>query len=165
MRSTDTAGSAVAGPVIALPEAGGGVSDVLGGAAFRADLFTGAGCLTVPLATPPGRNGMQPDLTLEYHTGNGDGPFGFGWQLSLPEVTRAARRSAGDATGPAGAAEFRLGGTELVPVAGGRPGRERYRSQAGGLRAEGLRAKGLRVGELWAEGLWAGGLRAGEAAG
>ncbi|HVQ90090.1 MAG TPA: SpvB/TcaC N-terminal domain-containing protein, partial [Mycobacteriales bacterium] len=161
MRSTDTAGSAVAGSVIALPEAGGGVSDVLGGAAFRADLFTGAGCLTVPLATPPGRNGMQPDLALEYHTGNGDGPFGFGWQLSLPEVTRAARRSAGDATGPAGAAEFRLGGTELVPVAGGRPGRERYRSQAGGLRAGELRAKGLRAGGLRAEGLRAEGLRVG----
>jgi YD repeat-containing protein len=139
--------------VIALPEAGGGVSDVLAGAAFRVDLFTGAGSLTVPLATPPGRNGVQPRLALEYHTGAGNGPFGFGWRLSLPEVTRTAPRSAGDATGPAGPAEFRLGGTELVPVAGGRPGRMRYRSRAGGLRAEGLRAEGLRAGGLEAEGL------------
>jgi RHS repeat-associated protein len=41
----------------------------------------------VPLALPPGRNGMSPKLALEYSTGYGNGPFGLGWQLAVPAIT------------------------------------------------------------------------------
>ena len=37
-----------------------------------------------PFATPPGRNGFQPQLNLIYSTGNGNGPYGWGWSLTIP---------------------------------------------------------------------------------
>ena len=37
---------------------------------------------------PPGRNGLQPQLTLQYSTGSGNGPFGLGWAVSVPGVSR-----------------------------------------------------------------------------
>src|SRR5206468_8129152 len=71
---------------ISLPKGGGAVSGL--GEKFSPDLFTGTGNFSVPIAVPPGRNGLRPQLALAYSTGNGNGPFGLGWQLSLPGVTR-----------------------------------------------------------------------------
>jgi hypothetical protein len=42
----------------------------------------------VPIATSPGRSGFSPQLPLSYASGGGNGPFGFGWSLSLPSITR-----------------------------------------------------------------------------
>lgn len=39
--------------------------------------------MTVPIATRPGRSGFGPQLSLSYDSGAGNGPFGFGWSLSL----------------------------------------------------------------------------------
>ncbi len=58
------------------------------GESFSPDLHTGTGNFSVPIALPPGRNGFQPQLGLVYSTGNGNGPFGLGWQLSIPGVSR-----------------------------------------------------------------------------
>jgi hypothetical protein len=44
--------------------------------------------MTVPIATSPGRSGFGPQLSLSYDSGAGNGPFGFGWSLSLPQITR-----------------------------------------------------------------------------
>ena len=39
--------------------------------------------------SPPARGGrLRAALTLSYDSGRGNGPFGFGWSLSLPSVTR-----------------------------------------------------------------------------
>ena len=80
--STDTT---AAGSVISLPTGGGAVSGL--GETFSPDLFSGTGNFTVPIQTPPGRHGIQPQLSLEYSTGHGNGPFGLGWALSVPGVT------------------------------------------------------------------------------
>lgn len=72
--------------VIALPQEGGALKGL--GEKFSPDLFTGTGNFTVPIALPPGRNGFQPQLSLGYSTGNGNGPFGLGWSLSVPGVSR-----------------------------------------------------------------------------
>ena len=74
--------SGVAGQVISLPQGGGAIRGL--GESFAPDLHTGAGNLTVPIAIPPGRNKFQPDLSLVYSTGKGNGVFGFGWALSIP---------------------------------------------------------------------------------
>jgi hypothetical protein len=42
----------------------------------------------VPIATSPGRSGFGLQLALSYDSGAGNGPFGFGWSLSLPSITR-----------------------------------------------------------------------------
>ena len=73
-----------------LPSGGGSVSGL--GETFSPDLHTGTGNFTVPIALPPGRNGFQRQLNLVYSTGNGNGPFGLGWSLSLPGVTRKTSR-------------------------------------------------------------------------
>ncbi len=62
------------------------------GEKFSPDLHTGTGNFTVPIALPPGRNGFQPQLNLVYSTGNGNGPFGLGWSLSIPGVARQTAR-------------------------------------------------------------------------
>jgi RHS repeat-associated protein len=72
--------------VISNPQGGGAQSGL--GEKFSPDLFTGTGNFSVPIAVPPGRNGFQPELTLGYSSGNGNGVFGMGWALGIPGVTR-----------------------------------------------------------------------------
>jgi RHS repeat-associated protein len=72
--------------VISLPKGGGALHGI--GETFSPDLHTGTGNFTVPIALPPGRNGFQPQLSLVYSTGNGNGYFGLGWSLSIPAIAR-----------------------------------------------------------------------------
>jgi hypothetical protein len=83
--------SALGANVISLPKGGGAVAGM--GESFSPDLFTGTGNFSVPIAVPPGRNGLQPSLTLGYSTGSGNGPFGLGWNMGLPGVARKTTRS------------------------------------------------------------------------
>ncbi len=72
---------------ISLPKGGGAIAGL--GETFSPDLFTGTGNFSVPIDVPPGRNGFQPQLSLVYSTGNdGISPFGLGWQLTIPGVSR-----------------------------------------------------------------------------
>ncbi len=73
-------------PTISLPKGGGALRSI--GEKFAANPVTGTGSLTVPIATSPGRSGFGPQLSLSYASGAGNGPFGFGWTLSLPAITR-----------------------------------------------------------------------------
>jgi len=74
-----------------VPPQGGGAQSGLG-EKFSPDLFTGTGNFSVPIAVPPGRNGFQPELTLGYSSGNGNGTFGIGWALGVPGITRKTSR-------------------------------------------------------------------------
>src|ERR1044071_7867919 len=109
--------------LISLPKGGGALLGM--GEKFSPDLHTGTGNFTVPIAIPPGRNGFQPQLNLIYSTGNGNGPFGLGWSLSVPGIARKTSNKIpqyGDTEDT-----FILSGSEdLVPVAGQYPGRVRY---------------------------------------
>src|SRR5947207_12728960 len=73
-------------PTISLPKGGGAIRGI--GEKFAANPVTGTGSLTVPIYTSPGRSGFGPQLSLSYDSGAGNGPFGFGWSLSLPSITR-----------------------------------------------------------------------------
>lgn len=73
-------------PSISLPKGGGAIRGV--GEKFSANPVTGTGSMTVPIAASPGRSGFGPQLSLSYDSGAGNGPFGFGWNLSVPSVTR-----------------------------------------------------------------------------
>lgn len=45
------------------------------------------GCSRGSITLLPGRNGFQLQLSLVYSSGNGNGPFGLGWDL-IPGLTR-----------------------------------------------------------------------------
>ncbi len=74
----------VRAPAITLPKGGGAIRGI--GEKFGANPVTGTGSMTVPIATSPGRYGFGPQLSLSYDSGSGNGPFGFGWSLTLPVV-------------------------------------------------------------------------------
>src|SRR5215203_5255532 len=78
--------SGTSNQIISLPKGGGALQGI--GATFSPDLHTGTGNFTVPIALPPGRNGFQPQLSLTYSTGQGNGPYGLGWSLTIPGVSR-----------------------------------------------------------------------------
>ncbi|WP_058186421.1 SpvB/TcaC N-terminal domain-containing protein [Terracidiphilus gabretensis] len=62
------------------------------GEKFSANPVTGTGSLNIPIYTSPGRSGFQPQLSLSYDSGSGNGPFGFGWTLALPAVARKTEK-------------------------------------------------------------------------
>ncbi|WP_432825050.1 SpvB/TcaC N-terminal domain-containing protein [Dactylosporangium sp. CA-092794] len=78
------AGSAA--PAIALPKGGGAIRGI--GEKFEANPLTGTGSLSLPLPISAGRPGLQPELALSYDSGRGNGPFGLGWSIDLPAITR-----------------------------------------------------------------------------
>src|SRR3954469_15568296 len=71
---------------LSLPKGGGAIRGI--GEKFTANPVTGTGSFSVPLALSPGRSGFGPQLSLSYDSGAGNGAFGFGWNLSLPSITR-----------------------------------------------------------------------------
>ncbi|MGG5600778.1 RHS repeat-associated core domain-containing protein [Myroides sp. C8-3] len=47
----------------------------------------GDAALTFPLILPQGRQGMTPDLSVNYNSGSDEGDFGLGWSLSVPTIS------------------------------------------------------------------------------
>lgn len=73
-------------PAINLPKGGGAIRGI--GEKFSVNPATGTASLSIPLPSSPGRSGFGPQISLSYDSGSGNGPFGFGWTLSLPAITR-----------------------------------------------------------------------------
>ena len=104
-------------PSITLPKGGGAIRGI--GEKFAANPVTGTGSMTVPIATSPGRSGFGPQLSLSYNSGSGNGPFGFGWSLSIPSITRKTDKGLPQYFDTMGSDEFILSGAEdLVQVLG-----------------------------------------------
>ena len=104
-----------AAPSIALPKGGGAIRGM--GEKFAANPVTGTGSMSVPIATSPGRSGLGPQLFLSYDSGAGNGPFGFGWSLSIPSITRKTDKGLPQYLDVTDSDVFILSGAEdLVPV-------------------------------------------------
>ncbi|HIE10601.1 MAG TPA: hypothetical protein EYP62_03225, partial [Kiritimatiellae bacterium] len=58
---------------------------------YQPDLFTGRAVLNIPLPVPPGRKGVQPQLTLVYNSSGQNGWLGVGWDLDLGFIERSTR--------------------------------------------------------------------------
>src|SRR5260221_2290055 len=102
-------------PSISLPKGGGAIRGI--GEKFSANPVTGTGSLSVPIATSPGRSGFGPQLALSYDSGAGNGPFGFGWHLSLPAITRRTDKGLPQYGDSAESDIFLISGAEdLVPL-------------------------------------------------
>jgi hypothetical protein len=69
-----------------LPKGGGAIRGI--GEKLSMNPATGTSSLSVPIATSAGRAGFELGLSLSYSSGGGNGPFGLGWSLSTPAITR-----------------------------------------------------------------------------
>lgn len=97
---------------------------------------SGAATYTIPVKTPPGTNGMAPQLSIVYNSQGGNGILGLGWSLSgLSVITRAGKDFYHDGqVSPVTYTNddaFMLDGQRLVPKLGnnGDPGTT-YRTEA-----------------------------------
>ena len=114
-QQTEAGGAPFRAPSISLPKGGGAIRGI--GEKFAANPVTGTGSMTVPIATSPGRSGFGPQLSLSYDSGAGNGPFGFGWSLSLPSITRKTDKGLPQYHDADESDVFILSGAEdLVPV-------------------------------------------------
>ncbi|RYN16671.1 hypothetical protein AA0112_g12390 [Alternaria arborescens] len=73
-------------PTPNLPKGGGAVRGI--GEKFSVNSATGTGSTSVPIQISPSRSGFNPQLSLSYDSGSGNGPFGFGWQVNVPSISR-----------------------------------------------------------------------------
>lgn len=124
--------SQLATPTISLPKGGGAIRGI--GEKFAANPVTGTGSMSVPIATSPGRSGFGPQLSLAYDSGAGNGPFGFGWQLSIPSITRKTDKGLPRYRDEEDSDTFILSGAEdLVPVLNAAGQREKLPRKLNGM--------------------------------
>jgi YD repeat-containing protein len=100
---------------VSLPKGGGAIQGI--GEKFDVNPVTGTGSLSIPIAVSPGRSGFSPQLTLSYDSGAGNGPFGLGWNLSVPSVRRKTQKGLPQYRDAEDSDIYLLSGAEdLVPV-------------------------------------------------
>lgn len=129
-------------PTISLPKGGGAIQGI--GEKFSTNLATGTASLSIPIATSPGRSGFGPRLGLSYGSGVGNGPFGLGWSLSVPAITRKTDKGLPQYHDAIESAVYVLAGAEdLVPGRGplDLSTRDGYHIQRYRPRVEGLFAR------------------------
>ena len=102
-------------PSISLPKGGGAIRGI--DEKFSVNPATGTASQTIPIFTSPGRQGFNPQLSLSYDSGAGNGPFGLGWSLSVPAITRKTEKGLPRYRDAEESDSFILSGAEdLVPL-------------------------------------------------
>lgn len=69
---------------ISFPKGGGAAHGL--GDSFKANLFSGAGTYSIPIPLTEAR-GFEPQLSVDYSSGAGNGIFGLGFSLSLSKIS------------------------------------------------------------------------------
>jgi RHS repeat-associated protein len=111
---SDSAPEPIQAPAIVLPKGGGAVQGI--GETFTPNLQSGTASLSVPIAVSPCR-GFEPRLSLVYGSGDGNGPFGLGWSLDVPSISRRTERGLPRYADSRDSDTFVLSGAEdLVPA-------------------------------------------------
>ena len=85
--TTKSASTAFANP----PELLSGIAG-FNAQAVQVEPFAGQANFSLPIITPPGRAGMQPQIALTYSSNNGNGFAGMGWGLNLDSIQRSTKR-------------------------------------------------------------------------
>jgi RHS repeat-associated protein len=125
-------------PTLSLPKGGGAIRGI--GEKLTTNPATGTGALSVPIATSPGRSGFELGLELGYDSGAGNGPFGLGWSVSTPSITRKTDKGLPRYLDAEESDVFLLSGAEdLVPAL--RPDGTRDAFARGGFRIERFRPR------------------------
>jgi RHS repeat-associated protein len=130
---------AVRAPTVELPKGGGAIRGI--GESFAAHPANGTGSLTVPIRTSQGRGGIEPNLSLRYDTGAGNGPFGLGWSLAQSHVVRRTDLGLPSYDDAAESDTILLGSDEVVPVLDGDAIRHDDRTSVPGYRVQRYRPR------------------------
>ncbi len=100
---------------ITLPKGGGAVRGI--DEKFAANPVTGSASTNIRPFTSAARSDFAPELSLSYDSGNGNGPFGLGWRLSIPSISRRTEKGLPVYRDAVESNVFVLTGAEdLVPV-------------------------------------------------
>ena len=75
---------------LSLPKGGGAIQGI--GETFQSNEFTGTAALSIPIPTTPCR-GLEPQLSVEYSSGSGNGIFGLGFGLAIPNISRKTSKA------------------------------------------------------------------------
>lgn len=87
--SDSTRRDKISTPELALPKGGGAIKGI--GETFQPNPFSGTGNLSIPIYASPCRN-FEPRLSLDYSSGSGNGIFGIGFSISIPNISRKTER-------------------------------------------------------------------------
>ncbi|HEY0736351.1 MAG TPA: SpvB/TcaC N-terminal domain-containing protein, partial [Herpetosiphonaceae bacterium] len=107
---------------------------------------TGDVRLSVPIEVPPGRNDMQPDLSVAYNSTNANGWLGLGWDLQLPAIMIDTRWGVPRYDAALETETYLLNGEQLTPVAHRAEFQPRSAEKIFHTRVEGSFAKIIRHG-------------------
>jgi RHS repeat-associated protein len=109
---------------------------------FRVD-ESGAATYSIPILTVPGRAGVQPQVSLSYHSQSGSGPIGRGWSISGASAISRCRAAfehgnveAANGSPPidfSNRDQFCLDGQKLLLVDGTHGGNAEYRTEIDGI--------------------------------
>lgn len=107
--------SGIQPPAISLPKGGGAIKGIE--EKYSVNPVTGSASFSIPVYATPSRSDFYPKLSLSYDSGSGNGPFGLGWSLSIPSITRKTEKGLPRYLDNEGSDIFILSGSEdLVPV-------------------------------------------------
>lgn len=102
-------------PSISLPTGGGAIRGL--DEKFAVSQATGTASLSVGVFTSPARQGFGPKLALNYDSACGNGPFGLGWHLGVPSITRKTSKGLPRYDDATDSDVFILAGAEdLIPL-------------------------------------------------
>ena len=85
MDSNSETNNQITATQVSLPKGGGAIQGI--GETFQPDEFSGTAGLSIPIPTTPCR-GFEPQLRVSYSSGAGNGIFGLGFALSVPNISR-----------------------------------------------------------------------------
>ncbi len=77
----------------------------------------GTANLSFPIKIPAGRQGMQPQLAIQYNSEGGNGWLGLGWDLSMPSITLDTRWGVPRYDPNLETETYLMGGDQLIPLA------------------------------------------------
>ncbi len=102
-------------PSITLPKGGGAIKEI--DEKFSVNAVNGTAAFSLPLPVSPARNDFSPALELSYNSGAGNSPFGLGWDVAVPSISRKTDKGLPQYDDAADTDTFILSGAEdLVPL-------------------------------------------------
>ncbi len=112
--------------------------------------------LSYPIEVPPGRQGLQPALSVGYNSGGGDGWMGVGWDLAAPAITVETRWGVPRYDASRETETYLLDGEQLTPLAHRGPPQPRTseRDKVFHARTEGSFARIVRHGNSGPASYW-----------